>query len=200
MQEGQPVAYGSRALTDTQKRYAQIEKELLAIVYGCEKFKQSLHGKQVNVESDHKPLEAVFKKGLHKAPSRLQRMLMRLQSFNLQVSYKPGKDLFIADTLSRAFLNEQTEVLEEELEINVLSTNLPISEDKMAQFKRATADDNELQQVKNAVMSGWPENIKHVIPEIRKYWTFKEEITYSEGLLFKNDKLIVPQSMQAEML
>ena len=200
MQEGQPVAYGSRALTDTQKRFAQIEKELLAIVYGCEKSKQYLHGKQVNVESDHKPLEAVFKKGLHKAPPRLQRMLMRLQSFNLHVSYKPGKDLYIADTLSRAFLNEQKEVLEEELQINLLTTNLPVSEDKMTQFKRATADDEELQQVRNAVMSGWPENIKHVLPEIRKYWTFKEEITYSEGLLFKNDKLIVPESMRAEML
>lgn len=200
LQEGQPVTYGSRALTDTQKRYAQIEKELLAIVYGCEKFKQYLYGKQVNVESDHKPLEAVFKKGINKAPPRLQRMLMRLQAFNLKVSYKPGKDLYIADTLSRAFLKEQNEVLEEELEVHVVSANLPISEEKMEQFKKATANDGELQQVRNAVMSGWPENIKSVPPGIRKYWTFKEEITYTEGLLFKNAKLVVPCSMRAEML
>lgn len=106
MQEAQPVAYDSRSLTDTQKRYAQIKKELLAIVYGCEKFKQYLYGKQVQVESDHKPLESVFKKGLHKAPPRLQKMLMRLQAFDLCVTYKPGKDLHIADTLSRAYLRE----------------------------------------------------------------------------------------------
>lgn len=97
MQNEQPVAYGSRSLTDTQKRYAQIEKELLAIVYGCERFKQYLYGKQVQVESDHKPLESMFKKRLHKAPTRLQRMLMRLQAFDLRVTYKPGKDSATAE-------------------------------------------------------------------------------------------------------
>lgn len=56
LQEGQPVAYGSRALTDSQKCYVQIEKELLAIVFGCEKFHQYLYGRKVHVESDHKPL------------------------------------------------------------------------------------------------------------------------------------------------
>lgn len=155
MQEAQPVAYGSRSLTDTQKRYAQIEKELLAIVYGCEKLKQYLYGKQVQVESDHKPLESVFKKGLHKAPPRLQRMLMRLQAFDLCVTYKPGKDLHIADTLSRAYLREQTEqLLEEELEVNLQSAHLPVSEEKLNQFKSATAEDRELQLVIKAVQSG----------------------------------------------
>ncbi len=62
LQEGQPVAFGSRSLTECQKRYAQIEKELLAIVYGCEKFHQYVYGKTVQVETDHKPLETVFKK------------------------------------------------------------------------------------------------------------------------------------------
>lgn len=59
LQEGQPVAYGSRALSDCQRRYAQIEKELLAIVYGCEKFHQYVYGKVIQVESDHKPLESI---------------------------------------------------------------------------------------------------------------------------------------------
>ena len=100
IQDGQPVAYGSRALTDCQKRYTQIEKELLAIVYGCEKFKQYVYGKTVHVETNHKPLETVFKKSLQKAPPRFQRMLMSLQPYDLRVSYKPGKELYIADTLS----------------------------------------------------------------------------------------------------
>lgn len=151
------------------------------------------------MESDHKLLEAVFKKGLHKAPPMLQRMLMRLQAFNLSGSCKPGIDLYIAGTLSRAFLQEQNEVLEEALEINYMSANLPISEEKLIQFRKATAEDNELQQVNNAVVEGWPENVKHVSPEI-SYWTFKEEITYSEGRLFKDSRLIVPHQMRAEML
>ena len=84
LQDGRPVAYGSRALTDCQRRYAQIEKELLAIVYGCEKFHQYLYGRDIKVESDHKPLESIFKKPIHQAPMRLQRMLLSTTEVHAQ--------------------------------------------------------------------------------------------------------------------
>ncbi|KAI2666787.1 Retrovirus-related Pol polyprotein from transposon 17.6 [Labeo rohita] len=160
LQEGHPVAFGSRSLTECQKRYAQIEKELLAIVYGCEKFHQYVYGKTVQVETDHKPLETVFKKSLQKAPPRLQRMLMRLQLYDIRVSYKPGKELYIADTLSRAYLKEQVEsLLEDELQVHTLLVCLPISKEKQETFRTATIQDAELQQVVNVVQSGWPDDI-----------------------------------------
>ena len=62
MQDGKPVAFASKSLTQTQKAYAQIEKQLLAILFGCEKFHEYLYGRKVIVESDHKPLEAITKK------------------------------------------------------------------------------------------------------------------------------------------
>ena len=68
MQDQQPIAYASKALTSNQQRYAQIEKELLAVVYGCNKFHQYIYGQTVKVETDHKPLEAIFKKPLHLTP------------------------------------------------------------------------------------------------------------------------------------
>ena len=59
LQDGQPICYASRALTDTEMRYAQIEKEMLAIVWSCEKFDQYLYGRDtVTVESDHEPLKS----------------------------------------------------------------------------------------------------------------------------------------------
>ena len=64
MQDGHPVAYASRSLTPTEVQYPQIEKELLAIVFAVEKFETYLYGRKVLVESDHKPLEAIFKKSL----------------------------------------------------------------------------------------------------------------------------------------
>lgn len=57
MQKGQPIAYASRALTETEKGYAQIEKELLAVLFGTERFHQFTYGRPVEVQSDHKPLE-----------------------------------------------------------------------------------------------------------------------------------------------
>ena len=62
LQEGQPLAYISCALTDTETRYAQIEKELLAVVYACERFHQYTFGRQITVLTDHRPLEAIIKK------------------------------------------------------------------------------------------------------------------------------------------
>ena len=76
LQNDQPITYASRALTDAEKRYAQIEKELLAVVYGLEKFHTYTYGRSVAVQSDHKPLEMIFKKSLHKAPKGLKHMLM----------------------------------------------------------------------------------------------------------------------------
>ena len=83
LQSDKPIAYASRSLTPTQMNYAQIEKELLAIVFGCERFRQYLYGKKVTVHTDHKPLINVMNKPLLENPRRIQRLLLRLQCFHL---------------------------------------------------------------------------------------------------------------------
>ena len=100
LQQGKPVAYASRSLSPSESNYAQIEKELLAIVLACEKFHQFIYG-TTKVQSDHKPLETIFTKPLCSVPPRLQRMLLRLQKYDLSVKYISGKLLYVADTLSR---------------------------------------------------------------------------------------------------
>ena len=75
----------------------------MAIVFACVRFEQYIFGQQVTVQSYHKPLETIFKKQLMKSPKRLQRMLLQLQKYDLNVLYKPGKELLIADTLSRDY-------------------------------------------------------------------------------------------------
>ena len=81
MQNGQLVAFALKSMSETEKRYAQIEKKCLAIIYTCEKFHQYISGISVKIEIDHKPLEIIFKKSLLSAPKRLQRMFLRLQKF-----------------------------------------------------------------------------------------------------------------------
>ena len=73
-----PVAYASRAMTTAEKNYAQIEKEMLAITFACERFHQFIYGQSIQVETDHKPLEAIFKKSLSDCPIRIQRLMLRL--------------------------------------------------------------------------------------------------------------------------
>lgn len=74
-----PIAYTSRALTETERQYTQIEKEMLAIIFSLEKFHQYTYRCHVKIQSDHKPLESILQKPLACAPRRLQGMMLRLQ-------------------------------------------------------------------------------------------------------------------------
>lgn len=70
-QGGKPVAFTSRALTHTERGYAQIENKLLALLFGMEKFHHYTYGRKVAAQSDHKPLENILRKPLLSAPKRL---------------------------------------------------------------------------------------------------------------------------------
>ena len=202
LQEGQPIAYGSRALTTAQQNYAQIEKEALAVVYGCTKFHYYIYGRPVLVESDHKPLQSIFAKPLMKAPLRLQRLLLTLQKYDLKVTYKPGKLMFLADALSRSYLDETQEDLVPEVDVNVVSLNshLPLSADRYSELQEHTANDTVLQALHKIVRSGWPESKTDLPDGLSVYWSFRDEITTVDGLLFKGSKLIVPKASQKRML
>ena len=109
LQEDQPVTYASKALNKSQQNYAQIENEMIAIVFGCTHFHEYIYGMPlVESETGHKPLKAILKKPLHQAPARLQKMVMVVQKYLISVKYYPGRELVIADTLSRAFINDET--------------------------------------------------------------------------------------------
>ena len=103
LQRGRPVAHASRALTDPETEYAQIEKELLAVLFSMTKFDHMTYGLPVTVVSDHKPLAAILVQPLSRAPCRLQSMIMQLQRYSFKLVWQPGKEMHIADCLSRAF-------------------------------------------------------------------------------------------------
>ena len=202
LQGGQPIAYASRALTTAQQNYAQIEKETLAIVYGCEKFHQFIYGRKVLVESDHKPLQSIWCKPLHQAPARLQRLLLNLQKYDLDIFYKPGKYMFLADTLSRSFLPETKEQLVPEVDVNAINPRayLPVSPERYDELQKETAADPVLRELREVVQSGWADTKEEVSLSLREYWTYRDEIICTDGLLFKGEKLIVPKSLRPMML
>ena len=83
MQEEHPIAFASKSLTQTEVGYAQIEKELLAIVFGLKRWNQFTYGRHVIVHSDHKPISAIMKKMLSAAP--------QLKKYNNEVLHKAEK-------------------------------------------------------------------------------------------------------------
>lgn len=202
LQEGLPVAYASKAMSDIEKdQYSQIGKETLAIVFGCERFHQYVFAKKIHVESDHQPLESIFAKPLDKCPARLKRMRLRLQAYDIKVVYKPGKELFLADALSRSFLKDDVSTLvETESQICMLIENLPMTETKKDLFKTEIEKDDDLQTIIRYVKNGWPADKKKIPDVIRVYATFKDDLSIANGLLFKNDRIVVPKSLRKDML
>ncbi len=120
LQDGKPVAYASRAMTQPKTRYAQIEKEMLAICFACHKFHQYIYGKDTLLETDDKPLQAIFNKPVAMASPRLQRMLVQRQRYSLKVSYKRGTSMYLSDVLSRVYITDTSSALEQEMDMEVL--------------------------------------------------------------------------------
>ena len=84
-----------------------------------ERFENYVYGRHVTIESDHKPLEIICKKSLLSAPKRLQRMQLRLQKFDFTVEYKKGTKMYLADTLSRAYIKEHKQDVKREVVLEI---------------------------------------------------------------------------------
>ena len=112
LQNNRPIAFASKTLTDVETRYANIECECLSVVFGLEKFHTYIYGRNITVYNDHKPLEMNTKKPIHAAPPRLQRMLLLLQKYDYTLIYKPGKEMTLADRLSRFPLKKENTPIE----------------------------------------------------------------------------------------
>ncbi|UYV67807.1 K02A2.6-like [Cordylochernes scorpioides] len=127
-----PIAYVSRTLSETEKRYSQIEKEGLAIVWTCDRLKDYVTGIKIHIETDHKPLIAIFtSKSLEDMTPRLQRLKMRMMRYSYQISHIAGKKQIVADMLSRKPMSKpHKDELEEELSAYIQSIEFPATEKK----------------------------------------------------------------------
>lgn len=206
MQKGQPIAFALRALTDTETRYAQIEKELLAIMWSTDKFNQYILGHEVvHIESDHEPLKAVFTKPIHKSPKRLQRILMAVQNYSLDVQYKKGEFMWISDALSRAYRNtteaskHDTSLICAFAEIHH-SENLSIAPYRLAELRNQIANDSLMQKLMEAIKGGWAVSRKLCAPKQTPYHDKRTELIEDKGLVFLGEQLLVPPSPRKEML
>ena len=200
LQEGQPVTYASRALTPAEQRYSQIEKELLAQVFGLEHNHHYTFGRHVVLWTDHKPLVSIYKKPLVSAPKRLQRLLIRLQQYDVDLRYKPGSEMYLADTLSRAFTKttDRSRVEEETESIHAIDF-LPISEPQLREIQAETAQDDALQQLKKLIVSGWPDTKQEVPVCLHPYFAVRDELSVQDGLIFKGQRCVIPVSLRARI-
>ena len=149
-------------------RYANIERELLAVVYGCEKFHTYLFGQSFTVNTDHKPLESIHQKHLTAAPPRLQRMLLRLQPYDLVIRYQPGNSIEIADALSRLSPEETGAI--PGMNVQVHDIHPQFSNSMLQRIREQIMSDPELNALKEMIHPGWLWTIQQVPVPLKSYW------------------------------
>ena len=201
-----PIAYASRSLTEAEKRWAQIDKECLALVWACEKFSHYLVGLPTfRLITDHKPLVPLINtKDLDKTPIRVQRMLMRLLRFNCYAEHVPGKNLVIADTLSR---HKSTNVAEPssiesdvEQHVALIEAAWPVSDNKLKEIAIETTKCPELSLVMRYTSNGWPEYQSEIPNSVENYFASRHCLTTTNGVLTYLDRIVIPISLRQDVL
>jgi hypothetical protein len=151
LQGDKPIAFASKSLTPTEQRYANIERELLAVVFGCQRFHTYIYGKPFSIESDHNPLEMIDAKNLKAAPPRLQRMLLELQGYDYRIRYRPGKEITLADGLSRLPNRENSSPIKLDIKIHFVQ----FSTQKLSKLKEESHKDPEIAALREIIAEGF---------------------------------------------
>ena len=196
IQDDQVIAYASKCLTGTEQRYANIEREMLACVFGAERFHTYVYGKSFVMQSDHKPLEMISKKSLTAAPARLQRMLLRLQRYAYSIQYRPGKEMILADSLSRLPMKSSAKKIPFDIQVSFILFKEP----KLSQLREVTQQDTTLCELAKHIYNGFPQSRRDLHPSIRQYWPFRDELSKENGIILKGEQTVIPKSLQNEYL
>ena len=199
IQDEGPVAYNLKAMNETQQHWAQIEKELLAVLFACKCFRQYVFGKPVTVESDHRPHQSIFRKPLSQVPPRLQKMLLQLQEYDINLVYKKGKKMYLADALSRAY---PLEIIYEDFErdidpeklIRLMPEHSQAKDEKTERIINEIVPNSTMQLLVQQIKSGWPSERNSVHHELKPHYPYRDELSVSNGMLHN---ILIPPNLQA---
>ena len=200
LQNGLPICYASATLSETQQRYSQIEKEMLAIYHGCNKFDYYLYGIKFLVETDHKPILGLIKKPIGSLTPRLQRLIMKLTRYDFDLKHVPGKQMHISDALSRAPLDDKIHTNDLEGKTVKLYSVVALNETDIENYKIKTEEDEELKIIKSYIENKWPRCRNSCPNSVKDFFDHRYEISLQDDLLFLNDRLIIPKQKRKEVL
>ena len=201
LQEEQPIYYASRALTSAEKNYQNLEREAQAAVWGMEKFHYFLYGRKFILQTDQKPLVSIFRKHMIDVSPRIQRITIRAWQYDFVPQHIPGRINVIADSLSRV---TPLEFQDSNAEKYILAVNFlqysSIEERERDEVLHETNKDKELQSLKHYISTGWPAKRSQIPVSLHPYWNFRDELTVENGILMKNSKVLIPETLKQKYL
>ena len=196
-----PIAYASRTLNKAETRYAQLDKEGLAIIFAVKKFHTYLYGRRFTIFTDHKPLLGLF--GEDKpipslASPRIQRWGLTLAAYEYALKFRPGKLISNADALSRLPLRETCSAVPVPGEIintmEIVDKTLVTATD----IRNWTVKDPILSTVLQFTKTGWPEFCP--VDSLQPYWVRRHELSVHDDCILWGCRVIIPQQGQSTLL
>lgn len=196
-----PIYYASRSLSPAEKKYSQIDRESLSIIFGVKKFHKYIYGQHITIVTDHKPLLGIFgetKSIPEHASARVQRWALTLSAYSYNLIYKPGKDNF-ADAFSRLPLQtsqpeELSDVPTEVLALFAFLDNSPITSHDIA---RETQLDPTLREVIKFTRNGWPDK---PADSFRSFVVRKNELSVENNCLLWGTRVVIPETLRDKIL
>ena len=128
-------------------------------------------------------------------PPRLQRMLLQLQRYDVTIRYRPGKEMLLADALSRCPLTSFWEI-----KLDMRVDYIAFSKTWIAKLKDTTREDPILGMVYQLTQQGWPHQRRHTPRMARAYWDFRDQLSTDEGLLLMGPRIVIPSCLCEEYL
>ena len=161
IQNGTPIYFVSRAISTTEANSQNLEKEMLATIWGMEKFHYFPYGNKFTLETDQKPLVSIYWKHLIDVSPRIQRLIVHALPYNFHIAYIPGKQIPMANVLSRNL--KISEDKEDQISLSILTVNYITSNYQqypekyiMNKMRDETSKHVTLQLLAKYITNSWP--------------------------------------------
>ena len=188
LQVEQPIYYVSRALTSAEKNYKNLEREAQEAVWGMEKF---------ILQTDQKCLVSIFRKHM----IDVSRITIRAWQYEFEPQHIPGRNNVISDALSRV---TPLEFQDSNADKDILAVNFlqysSIEERERDEVFQETNKSKEFQSLKHYISTFWPVRRSQIPVFLHPYWNFRDELTIESGILMKNSKVLIPETLKQKYL
>ena len=145
-------------------------------------------------------MQSIFKHNINKASPRIPHLLLCLQKYDINLIFSPGNSIPVPDALPQAY-SSNTEEDDRSLEylVHLLVSNLPVSEPKLREIQNATENDQVIQKLRKLISDGFLDSKSSMPPEPFPYLQVCSELSITEGLIFRGDKIVIPSALRKEM-
>ena len=188
---------------EAEQNYANINRDVLGVVFSLETFKHFTSGRQTNIITDHKLLTPLFSKCLANTLPQLARMMLHISDYDANVLYQKGSKMFLSDALSHLSSHNMRQGKQSEikgLNISVHDVETDVCETILDKICIHSKTDSTLSLVMQYVLDGWPGNANECAEPAQPYFTYREKLTILDGLLVKGNIIVIPTDMRHDCL